>query len=452
MIEQSIVALDLSCEMLHETDSVYTVHHAESPANVWANVATPSMALSTWHIPSSSSLLLGPLEQDAIYFFEQRFANAGPKTFIWSPFAVLLRYAVEDSMLMHLTLASCLSRMATQSELVRSTLISSSRMHASRGKHELSTRLAQGDTDPCKVAMAVFLLQRTYSAIWDDQTRSLLAQLSDSMAAYIQRYRLLNLYRTSAGDDDFDDGDVALDTAPDTMPSSSPRENAILARFLMLTAYEDIDSEHCGVGGAIADLIMTHTPTAAALFRAGHDCQRRFFGEEYPPEEHMDDIQRFRPLEFHFKVNVDLHRAYKFCQRQDSYNSLRRLERHLVNLGQQYSDVVSLADCTLKNKLTTICLYVTAHYHAVLVVVRGWLLWENPDDDVIARLRDSRQNLQRCGRKMVKEHPEAFSWRNQWPLYIMMTRSGNASHTLLPSDQFEMRYVVSLEQAALRLN
>ncbi|KAK1838373.1 hypothetical protein CCHR01_19005 [Colletotrichum chrysophilum] len=92
-----------------------TAHIAEQATmtNASRNAVAPHLSiLNARHIPSRCSILFGPLEQDALYFFENVFSKLSPKTFLWSKLAIVLHHAYDDAIIMHLLLASCLGAVA----------------------------------------------------------------------------------------------------------------------------------------------------------------------------------------------------------------------------------------------------------------------------------------------------------------------------------------------------
>ncbi|KAL2877143.1 hypothetical protein SGCOL_007536 [Colletotrichum sp. CLE4] len=278
-----------------------------------AAVASPLAMLSARHIPSRCSILFDPLEQDALYFFENVFAKCSPKTFLWSKLAILLHHAYDDATVMHLLLASCLGTVARNHP--DRMVLTSAKSHFKMGTSKFIDRTQDPTCNYTKILMAFWLLQLTYRAIWDDKCRRAMKKLSSAMADYIHKHRLLKLFHP--GESPI--GNLSGSTSPgknsvfDTLSIHlvMPANKSLVASLLLFIAYEDLDSETCGFGGDVSRLVLSGDDTSRSLFACSRNVHVDFFGSLYPCEELMDDLERSKPLEFHFFANVCLDRLHR---------------------------------------------------------------------------------------------------------------------------------------------
>lgn len=256
-------------------------------------------ALSPRCIPSPSSVCYGPLEQDALYYFENIFSRLSPKTFLWSAHAILLKYSTDSGALMHLLLASSLSQMSQG--YIDQRLLQAAKKHFSCGTGLLVADIQARRIDLCRNMMAFWLLQLTYRTVWDQRAYLAMGKLSASMVSYIQDHKVIQLL--CGAENSFEES-VQL----------SPAEKSIIATFLLFVAYEDLDSQYCNSGGQLSAIVLTDPVVAHTVFTLSRSSQGRFFGTEYPEEELMDDIERSVPLELHLHANMALSNLQQVCR------------------------------------------------------------------------------------------------------------------------------------------
>lgn len=303
-------------------------HSRMSAAMTGLSTSIPP-SLSACHIPSPSSVPIGPLEQDAIYFFETSFATMSPKTFLWSVLAVLLRHACDNAAAMHLLLAFCLGELGQrrQDKDLRDTV----RRHFKSGAELLVSSMDSTTTNHCGNMMSFLLLQFTYRAIWDHKSFLATKKLSASIATYIKRHRLLEMLS--------DVGDAHIPTLDTLPPSPQLADKSMVARFLLFSAYEDLDAGLCNAGRDISRLVLSDNPASEALFRLSQTSQGYYFGKDYPIDELLDDIERSGPLELHFHINVALSRINTILKESSpDLEELRRVESDLRQMTQVSTD------------------------------------------------------------------------------------------------------------------
>ncbi|KAF0328897.1 hypothetical protein GQ607_003922 [Colletotrichum asianum] len=298
--------------------------------------APPLSTMTARHIPSRCSIRFGPLEQDALYFFENVFSKLSPKTFLWSKLAIVLHHAYDDAIIMHLLLASCLRTVARghSDHLVLRTANS----HFTRGTTYFVDGMQDLSYNHSKTFMAFWLLQLTYRAIWDDKSRSAMHKLSIALVDYVRRHHILELFSSnsalfeSPGGNASAEGDFPADLS--SLNPAGSAKKSLLASLLLFTAYEDLDSEFCGSGGRFASLILSGDETSRALFACSRNIHADFFGPPYPWEELMDDVERSRPLELHFFANICLNRLNRAHERGIGIEKLQEIEANLHKLRE----------------------------------------------------------------------------------------------------------------------
>ncbi|KXH27854.1 hypothetical protein CSIM01_06773 [Colletotrichum simmondsii] len=275
--------------------------------------ASPQSLLSTRHIPSRCSVLFGPLEQDALYFFENVFSKCSPKTFLWSKLAILLHHAYDDATVMHLLLASCLSTVARNHP--DRTVLTTAKSHFTMGTNSFVDGMQEPICNYTKTLIAFWLLQLTYRAIWDHKCRRAMGKLSSAVADYVHKHHLLEPFDPG----ECTTGNLSAGTSPEeksgvdslSLPEATLQNKSLVASLLLFIAYEDLDSENCGFGGNVSRLVLSGDDTSRSLFACSRNVHADFFGSLYPCEELMDDVERSKPLELHFFANICLDRLHR---------------------------------------------------------------------------------------------------------------------------------------------
>lgn len=316
-----------------------TAHIAEQATmtNASRNAVAPTLSiLNARHIPSRCSILFGPLEQDALYFFENVFSKLSPKTFLWSKLAIVLHHAYDDAIIMHLLLASCLSTVARGHP--DHQVLQAAESHFKMGTISFVDRTQEHSYSHAQTFMVFWLLQMTYRAIWDDRSRSAMQNLSTALVDYVHRHHILELFSSSRGLFESPSGSASSE-GDFTADSSSLNpvviaKKSLFASLLLFTAYEDLDSEFCGSGGQFAELILSGNDTSRSLFACSRNIHADFFGSSYPWEELMDDVERSRPLELHFFANICLNRLNRAHACGIDVEELQEIEANLHTLRE----------------------------------------------------------------------------------------------------------------------
>ncbi|KAH0441989.1 hypothetical protein CcaCcLH18_01849 [Colletotrichum camelliae] len=360
-----------------------TYEQATMAAAIQETAAPPLATLNARHIPSRCSILFGPLEQDALYFFENVFSKLSPKTFLWSKLAIVLHHAYDDAKIMHLLLASCLSAVAQSHS--DHLVLQTAKSHFKRGTTIFVDGMQEHSYNHAQTFMAFWLLQLTYRAIGDDKSRSAMKNLSTALVDYAHRHHILGLFSSNRGLYESLGGSASYEG--DFPADCLNPKKSLLASLLLFTAYEDLDSEFCGSGGQFASLILSGDDTSRSLFACSRNIHADFFGSSYPWEELMDDVERSRPLELHFFANT----------------SGRKL------IATSYS--------------------IVAHFNAVLVCVLVAMTSVTPSESLQRDLVVAKDNLLRVTFRMVTHSPDQpVMWRNQWPVFVMAKETDDEIH------------------------
>ncbi|KAG7045244.1 transcription factor Cys6 [Colletotrichum scovillei] len=395
--------------------------------------ASPQALLSTRHIPSRCSILFGPLEQNALYFFENVFSKCSPKTFMWSKLAILLHHAYDDATVMHLLLASCLGTVARNHP--DRTVLTTAKSHFRMGTNSFVDGIQEPMCDHTKTLMAFWLSQLTYRAIWDDKCRRAMKKLSSAVADYVRKHRLLNL---------LDSGErTPLDLSGGTSPETESNvdwlsfnlpilpNKSLAASLLLFIAYEDLDSESCGIGGNVSRLVLCGDDTSRSLFACSRNVHADYFGSLYPCEELMDDVERSKPLELHFFANVCLDRLHRAQASGIDEDQLNGILTTLHRLREEYSAIFRLAEAPnpADAKLIIASYGIVSHFHAVLVSALIAMASASPSESIQRDLTVAKNDLLRVIFRMVTQKPDRpFMWRNQWAVFIMARETNDAIH------------------------
>ncbi|KAL0765583.1 hypothetical protein CaCOL14_011807 [Colletotrichum acutatum] len=395
--------------------------------------ASPQALLSTRHIPSRCSILFGPLEQDALYFFENVFSKCSPKTFLWSKLAILLHHAYDDATVMHLLLASCLSTVARNHP--DRTVLTTAKSHFTMGTNRFVDGMQEPICDHAKTLMAFWLLQLTYRAIWDDKCRRAMKKLSSAVADYVRKHHFLNLLDSG----ERTPWDLSGGTSPGTESSVDllsfhlpilPNKS-LVASLLLFIAYEDLDSESCGIGGDISRLILSGDDTSRSLFACSRNVHADYFGSLYPCEELTDDVERSKPLELHFFANICLDRLHRVQASGTDEDQLNGIVTMLHRLREEYSAIFRLAEAPnpADAKLITGSYSIVSHFHAVLVSVLVAMASASSSESIQRDLAAAKDDLLRVIFRMVTQKADRpFMWRNQWAVFIMARQTDDAIH------------------------
>ncbi|OIW24477.1 hypothetical protein CONLIGDRAFT_718415 [Coniochaeta ligniaria NRRL 30616] len=394
-------------------------------AAVQPSLTSVPAPLSTRHIPSSCSVLFGPLEQDALYFYENVFATLSPKSFLWSSLAILLRYGYDHAMIMHLLLASCLGQMS-QGRADEATR-RATRSHFEAGTRLLIASLRAEKPDHCQSIMAFWLVQLTYASIWDRKASLAMDKLSISITQYVKKHHLLDLILDK---DHLRGGSVRDSGGLCQSPSSAVR--SVLARFLLFAAYEDLDAEFCDSGGYLSSLVLTGDEIAERVFVCSQSSQSQFFGATYPLEELMDDVERSTPLELHVYANVALGQLNRIRKRGcPTVEQLESLRSHLQAVKQRYLSIFHLAETPhTEGKGLMITTYnIIAHFNAVLICILNAMVPLSGDQDVAQELEAAKQGLLYCvWHSSLNGRGRPLMPRNQWPVFIAAIEADDVIH------------------------
>ncbi|KAK1470671.1 hypothetical protein CCUS01_00786 [Colletotrichum cuscutae] len=408
--------------------------------------ASPHALLSTRHIPSRCSILFRPLEQDALYFFENVFSKCSPKTFLWSKFAILLHHAYDDATVMHLLLASCLGTVARDHP--DRTVLTTAKFHFTMETNSFVDGMQEPICNHTKTLMTFWLLQLTYRAIWDDKCRRAMKKLSSAVADYVRKHRLVDLFDAEESPlrNLLSSPSSEEKSAVDSVSSLAlPANRSLVASLLLFIAYEDLDSESCGIGGNVSRLVLSGDGASRSLFACSRNVHADYFGSLYPCEELMDDVERSKPLELHFFANIcldRLHRAQASIIDEDELNGIVTTLHHPMldwpitaadfrGAEQEYPAIFRLAEAPnpADAKLITASYSIVIHFHAVLVSVLIAMASASPSESIQQDLAVAQNDLLRVIFRMVTQRPERpFMWRNQWAVFIMARQTDDAVH------------------------
>lgn len=268
---------------------------------LWPGTGSPALStpplppLLTLSMPSSSSVTLGQLEQDGLYYYKNVLHYAIGKEFCWSPMAIVLNKASDRGDIMHLLLAWSLFDLAHSRTYPQA--LQAARNHFKTGTDILLRSLHADHVDHCASIMAFWLLQLSYRAVWNTTACASMTKLSNMMLGYVQRHGLVKRMTGSQ-----DQSDSLL------LPPLSRVEQSVLGLFLLFIVYEEVAPEFGIAGGQLSRFILSNRDLSMSVLSSSRSGLEHHFGELYPPEELIDDFERSRPLELNLDANIALQR------------------------------------------------------------------------------------------------------------------------------------------------
>ncbi|RMZ84260.1 hypothetical protein DV738_g806, partial [Chaetothyriales sp. CBS 135597] len=167
-----------------------------------------------------------------------------------------------------------------------------------------------------------------------------------------------------------------------------------------------------------------------ALFYSARSCLSKLWGAQYPVSELLDDMENYRPLYF-------LHRCQKpklDILRLTTTSNLglndaegrQHLWKELTKLGDEFADVLSLADKVTNSGSRRMIWTV---YHAALEYYALHVLYSclDPSDENPPWLDQVVTSATNIGHKAIREDPRQL-YRLVWPLAIAMVRTKDMIH------------------------
>lgn len=197
---------------------------------------------------------------------------------------------------MHLLLASSLMDLATQKNY-DPAICCAAQSHATAGMHLLRAALEPGaDSDPVTVMAAALFLYR-YIKIAKEFDSTQMAEWSRDICNYVERNQLDDFCRRSGP------GAVLASAESKMKHKNMTQQTKIhLARLILWTFYEDVFAAIGGYGGFLARRMCDAPSRARDVYQHSSAELECFWGEHYPEQQIIDDIENAPIINFFYEV------------------------------------------------------------------------------------------------------------------------------------------------------
>ncbi|KAH0843756.1 putative transcriptional regulatory protein [Fonsecaea pedrosoi] len=423
-----------------ETRSSVTSSSSSSPRkalDVQSPLSLVPSALSTAHIPLSNALQLTPQDQQSfVYVQNSVMVLRIGKPFQWSNLSyVYLNIASKYAGVMRIFIAGASMELRSRALLDQfdGTLSSDQYERARRLEHSATSHYhlalkdlsalvdhvssSQGSDDDVDALFAMWFLILHFG-LYDSQSIG-------ASHVHLEGIRsFLKPYLKSRGEHG---------TA--TLPLASQQLLYFISYMDVYLAFSSMAS-----GKLWMDLLSEDADSPVSydgLFYSARSCLPKLWGPQYPVSELLDDLENYRPLHLlHLcqkpKLSILNLAASPDMGRGDKAGR-QRLWKELTKLGDEFADVLALADRVVDTGTKRLIWTV---YHASLEFYALQVLYSclDPDDEYPPWLQRVVATVTSIGYKAVKEDPRQL-YRLVWPLAIAMIRTRDLVHRDWLKDQ-----------------
>ncbi|KAJ6788753.1 hypothetical protein PWT90_08540 [Aphanocladium album] len=220
-------------------------------------------------------------ETEALHYYMDIYPTMTvSKNVNWTTYRIILLKNSQDPLTMHFLLASSLMDLATQKNY-DPAICCAAQSHAAAGMHLLRAAVEPGgDSDPVTVMAAALFLYR-YIKIAREFDSTQMAEWSRDICNYVERNQL----------DDF-----CRRAEPGAVLTSAE------ARLILWTFYEDVFAAIGGYGGFLARRMCDAPSRARDVYQHSSAELECFWGEDYPEQQIIDDIENAPIINFLYEV------------------------------------------------------------------------------------------------------------------------------------------------------
>ncbi|KAJ5718577.1 hypothetical protein N7488_004223 [Penicillium malachiteum] len=411
-------------------------------------IPTPLYAsLGGGEIACANSLTLTDHDQKYFqYFPSSSIVYYYMKGWTWSSFCYLYQGpAATNKVIMRMILALSASDMHRHGLVVRSpgrpTAEDHGRYHYSLAVKEfrqlLETPRRHISVAELEIIFATMFLMVTYEWQFGHSVRHLQLHLHGVRSLLESQPQLFRMK---------DVNDVFLDSADD---SSSPEDTIVSKvsfipeQFLLWMLYIDASCRPMGLTESLYDYVVQSNNPALHPDHL-HQCARLwgrcFWGEQYPDQEVLDDIENYRALELLHAGFFLRHRIWRTLVESGSgTDTTDSVFRDMIATRDKYSDLFITAKLagavSARRTLNTIYMGVSTFY-AQILLHRRLLCVDNPPTSIH---RQATVGIVEIARKQFAADPRLLR-RLHWPLLMAAIETDDANHRLwIRQRLFELR-------------
>ncbi|KAJ5256751.1 hypothetical protein N7478_012855 [Penicillium angulare] len=395
---------------------------------------------------ANSLTLTDPDQKYFQYFPSSSIVYYYMKGWHWSSFSYLYQGpAATNKVIMRMILALSASDMHRHGLVVRSpgrpTAEDHGRYHYSLAVKEfrqlLETPRREVSVDELEIIFATMFLMVTYEWQFGHSVRHLQLHLHgvrSLLESHPQLFRIKDINEVFLTEEDDD-------SSPEDMVAS--KVSFIPEQFLLWMLYIDASCGPMGLSESLFDYVLQSKNPALNpdhLHKCARLWGRCFWGNQYPDQEVLDDIENYRALEL-------LHAGFSFRYRiwrtlvgsGAESDTAESLYRDIVSTRDKFTDLFITAKfagaVSARRTLNTIYMGVCTLYSQILLHRR--LLC--PDDPPASIHRQATAGIIDITRKQFTADPRLL-WRLHWPLLMALIETDSTENRVwLRQRLFELR-------------
>jgi hypothetical protein len=253
--------------------------------------------ISLYNVQLSNSITLTPKDHNALIYYQ---SDIGPcqttKSPRWSFSALLLRLALRSSMVMHLLLAVSIYDLSTAQNTPANLQAASA--HFKEGTRMFIEIKTYGSAEDYPVIISAFYFIYLYLTRQVAMDRSKIGEPSRTAANYIEKCSLGGLKHfssqtkhSSVPSDILEGGGILPQTVAQRCDSS------LAARLIIWQYSEDSFISFHGCGGGLSTRLCNDPNQLDRLRQISADALSLNWGDEYPADEVLVDINHFHPID-----------------------------------------------------------------------------------------------------------------------------------------------------------
>lgn len=295
-------------------------HTAIQDIDIYSLVSTTPFPLpkliSLYHVQLSNSITLAPEDHNALIYYQ---SDIGPcqttKSPRWSFSALLLRLALRSTMTMHLLLAVSIYDLSTAQNTPGNLQAASA--HFKEGTRMFMEIITYGSAEDYPVIISAFYFTYLYLTRQLCMDRQKIGELSHTAADYIEKCSLGGLEHISSQTKHSSTSFDTLDCGGILPPTAAQRCDSSLAARLIIWLYsEDSFISFHGCGGSLSTRLCKNPNRLERLRQISADALCLNWGDEYPTDEVLVDINHFHPIDMLIDM-ISLH--HEIIEQNNAY-------------------------------------------------------------------------------------------------------------------------------------